>query len=70
MSPPYSIVNQWYEPLVRLHPKASLQAAITVCKDYRAHIDTHAQIHGDNIDLDCADGLSPEERDIIEEAGL
>lgn len=70
MSAPYSIVNEWNEPMVTLHKKASLQAAITVCKDYRAHVDTRAHIHGDNIDLDCADGLSQEERDIIDEAGL
>lgn len=71
MSAPYRIVNKYHETLVQLHANASLVAAMAVCRQYREQgLDKDAQIHGDNVDLDCADGLSREERETIEENGL
>jgi hypothetical protein len=70
MSAPFRIVDRYNETMVTLDPRASIRAAIAVCKVYRDHSEPHAHIHGDDIDLDCADGLSREERDAVEAAGL
>lgn len=68
MSAPYSIVNRFYEPIVTLDKGVSLEAAIAVAKDYRLHGgEPQATVHGDNYDVDCADGLSKAERDRVQD---
>lgn len=72
MAPPYTI--RWglfYERASA--PEATLDAAIDRCRSIRAQVPSDrwpATIYGDNIDLDCADGLNADERTAIDEAGL
>lgn len=67
MSAPYTIVNGRSEPLFTLHQKESLSSAISLVKLLRTCRGcAHLTIHGDNVDLDCADGLSDEERDEVQ----
>lgn len=69
MSAPFRIVNQYHETHVTLDKAASLDAAIKVAVEYRKlGIDNRATVHGDNVDLDCADGLSRAERETVQEA--
>lgn len=69
MSAPYSLVNRRLETITTLSPDDSLETAL--CRSYREARGTdQIFVHGDNIDLDNADGLSDDERDDLDMAGL
>lgn len=71
MGAPYRIVNRYSEPLVTFPKTLSIKAAIEVCKQYRLlHPTQTINLHGDDYDEGCSDGLSRVEREILEEEGL
>lgn len=66
MSAPYSIVTWQGEPLVKLSDSEPLRRAILLAKMLRKVPGfSMVTVHGDNIDLDCADGLNEDERDEV-----
>lgn len=68
MSAPYTIVTGRLEPLFKLHDSEPLHRAIALVQALRMRPGyQHVTVHGDNIDLDCADGLSEDERDQVME---
>lgn len=67
MSAPYTIVNDRYDPIFKLHESEPLSRVIALVKVLRMRPGyQHVTIHGDNVDVDCADGLSDEERDEVQ----
>lgn len=70
MGAPYVIVDRFYTPVVRLHPNTSLVGAMAALKAYREIVHPDVRLHGDDMDEDCIDGLSPVERQMVDEAGL
>lgn len=68
MSAPYTIVNSRHDALWKLADSERIGDAILLVETLRRVPGWgDVTIHGDNIDLDCADGLSDDERDEVQE---
>lgn len=68
MSAPYTVVNSRYERMFMMHESEPLSRVIALVNVLRMRPGyQHVTIHGDNVDEDCRDGLSREERDQVRE---